>query len=131
MEAGIEAFDATILPRAPRLHVGGLCADGGDPLLAPPLTGYLSHPILPDRISYRSPLRNKNIDLPQLGDDLFRRVLLPWHVLILLDAIRHTSSRTTSTGVEQKMSVRPRPADLREASKQQKESVHQVRNFFP
>jgi hypothetical protein len=45
-------------------------------------------------------LRNKDIDLPQLGDDLFRRVLLPWHVLILLDAIRHTSSRTTSVGVD-------------------------------
>jgi hypothetical protein len=36
--------------------------------------------------------------LPQLGDDLFRRVPLPWHVLILLDAIRHTSSRATSVG---------------------------------
>jgi hypothetical protein len=36
-----------------------------------------------------------------LGDDLFRRLLLPWRVLILLDAMRHTSSRTTSVGVDQ------------------------------
>jgi hypothetical protein len=28
-------------------------------------------------------------------------VLLPWHVMVLLDAIRHTSSRTTSVGVDQ------------------------------
>jgi hypothetical protein len=32
-EAGVEALDVSILPRAPRLDVGGLCADGGDPVL--------------------------------------------------------------------------------------------------
>jgi len=57
-------------------------------------------PNLPDRLGDRDPLRNKDIDLPQLYDDLFRHMLLPWHVLILLDAIRHTSSRTTSVGVD-------------------------------
>ncbi len=39
--------------------------------------------------------------MPQFGDDLFRRVLLPWHVLILFDAIRLTSSRATSVGADQ------------------------------
>ena len=48
----------------------------------------------------------KEIVLPQLGDDLFRRLLLPWHVLILLDAIRHTSSRTTISGGGSLWSVR-------------------------
>jgi hypothetical protein len=43
------------------------------------------------------------MDLPQLGDERFRRALLPWHVLILLDAIRHISSRTTSVGLDEKM----------------------------
>ncbi len=38
--------------------------------------------------------------MPQPGDDLFRLVLPPWHVLILLDAMRHTSSRTTSVGAD-------------------------------
>jgi hypothetical protein len=32
-DAGVEALDIAILPRAPRLDVGGLCADGGDPVL--------------------------------------------------------------------------------------------------
>ena len=44
----------------------------------------------------------------RLGDDLLRRVLLPWHVLILLDAKRHTSSRTTSLGADQLVA----PADF-------------------
>ena len=46
---------------------------------------------------------NRNVDLPHLGDDLFRRVLLPWNVLILLDAIRHASSRTTAMGVDHRL----------------------------
>jgi hypothetical protein len=45
--------------------------------------------------------RRKCMHLLHLGDNLFRRVLLPWHVLILLDAIRHPSSRITSAGVDQ------------------------------
>jgi len=32
-DAGVEALDVAILPRAPRLDIGGLCADGGDPVL--------------------------------------------------------------------------------------------------
>ena len=32
-EAGVEALDVSILPRAPRLDVGGLCTDGGNPIL--------------------------------------------------------------------------------------------------
>ena len=66
-----------------------------------------------DRFGDRNPLRNKDIDLPQLGGDLFRRVLLPCHVLILLDAMRHTSSRTTSMGVDQ---PRSRDQSLRSAN---------------
>jgi hypothetical protein len=60
----------------------------------------LGHPDLPDLFSHRCTLPNKDIHRQQLGGDLFRRVLLPWHVLILLDATRHTSSRTTSVGVD-------------------------------
>jgi len=69
--------------------------------MAPPVLSHLGHPDLPDRVAHRRPLLNKDIHLPQLGDNLFRRVLLPWHVMVLLDAIRHTSSRTTSVGVDQ------------------------------
>ena len=32
-EAGIEALDVSILPRASRLDVGGLCTDSCDPVL--------------------------------------------------------------------------------------------------
>lgn len=32
-DAGIEAFDVAILPRAPRLDVGGPSSNGGDPVL--------------------------------------------------------------------------------------------------
>ena len=32
-EAGVEALDISILPRAPRLDVGGLGTNGGDPIL--------------------------------------------------------------------------------------------------
>jgi hypothetical protein len=32
-DAGVEAFDVAILPRAPRLDVGGLGTNGGDPIL--------------------------------------------------------------------------------------------------
>jgi hypothetical protein len=45
-------------------------------------------------------LRKKDIGVPQFGDDRFRCLLLPWHVPILLDALRHTSSRTTSMGAD-------------------------------
>ncbi|MBM3520873.1 MAG: spore coat U domain-containing protein, partial [Alphaproteobacteria bacterium] len=50
---------------------------------------------------------------PQLGDDLLRLVLLSRHILILLDAIRHTSSRTTSVGVDHyHWAYSPRPPIL-------------------
>lgn len=69
-------------------------------LLPPPAIRHLGHPNLLNRVGQLRPLRNKEIHLPQLGDDLFTRVLLPWNVLILLDAVRHTSSRTTSVEVD-------------------------------
>src|SRR5262249_24862784 len=44
-------------------------------------------------------LRNQNIDLPQLRNDLFRLVSLPCHCSPP-GCQRHTSSRTTSMGVD-------------------------------
>src|SRR6185312_9463601 len=52
----------------------------------------------------RTTLRNQHINLPQLGDDLFRRVSLPCHSSVLHQAISHTSGRTTSQGADQKSS---------------------------
>src|SRR5262249_13228448 len=48
-------------------------------LLAPPIIRHLAHADLADCIHHRLALRDQNIDLPQLRDDLFRLVSLPCH----------------------------------------------------
>src|SRR5215468_4796495 len=61
-------------------------------LLAPPIIRHLAHPDLADGVHHVLALRDQNIDLPQLGNDLFWFVSLPCHC-----SQRHTSSQTTST----------------------------------
>src|SRR5215813_14085799 len=68
-------------------------------LLAPPIIRHLAHPNLADGVRHGLPLRDQNIDLPQLRDDLFRLVSLPCHCSPP-GCQRHTSSRTTSMGVD-------------------------------
>src|SRR6478672_2120381 len=48
-------------------------------LLTPPIIGDLPHADLADRVSDVLALRDHNVDLPQLRDDLFRRVSLLRH----------------------------------------------------
>src|SRR5213078_1298129 len=48
-------------------------------LLPPPIIGNLAHPDLADGVGNVLSLRDKDIDLPQLRDDLFRLMLLPRH----------------------------------------------------
>src|SRR5262245_34574751 len=60
---------------------------------------HLAHPDLTDCIHHVLALRDQNIDLPQLRDDLFRLVSLPCHCSPP-GCQRHTSSRTTSMGVD-------------------------------
>src|SRR5262249_53939162 len=69
-------------------------------LLAPPIIRHLTHPDLADCIHHVLALRDQNIDLPQLRNDLFRLVSLPCHCSPP-GCQRHTSSRTTSMGVDQ------------------------------
>jgi hypothetical protein len=52
------------------------------------------------RFCDRSTLRGQHVNLPQLRDDLFSRVSLPWHTSVLHQAISHTSGRTTSQGAD-------------------------------
>src|SRR5262249_17879661 len=61
-----------------------------------------AHPDLADWVHHVLALRDQNIDLPQLRDDLFRLVSLPCHCSPP-GCQRHTSSRTTSMGVNQWM----------------------------
>src|SRR5215813_7471172 len=68
--------------------------------LAPPIIRHLAHPDLADCVHYVLALRDQNIDLPQLRNDLFRLVSLPCHCSPP-GCQRHTSSRTTSMGVDQ------------------------------
>src|SRR5215472_6771969 len=70
-------------------------------LLPPPIIRHLAHPDLTDCIYHVLALRDQNIDLPQLRDDLFRLVSLPCHCSPP-GCQRHTSSRTTSMGVDHK-----------------------------
>src|SRR6516225_9198440 len=70
-------------------------------LLAPPIIRHLAHPDLAHCIHHGLALRDQNIDLPQLHDDLFRLVSLPCHCSPP-GCQRHTSSRTTSMGADQK-----------------------------
>src|SRR5262249_61521051 len=67
-------------------------------LLAPPIIRHLAHPDLADCIHHVLALRDQNIDLPQLRDDLLRLVSLPCHCSPP-GCQRHTSTRTTSMGV--------------------------------
>src|SRR5262249_1338494 len=67
-------------------------------LLAPPIIRHLAHPDLADCVHHVLALRDQNIDLPQLRDDLFRLVSLPCHCSPP-GCQRHTSSRTTLMGV--------------------------------
>src|SRR5947209_2902623 len=48
-------------------------------LLSPAIIRHLGHPDLTDRIGNALALRDQNIDLPQLRNDLFRLVPLPRH----------------------------------------------------
>src|SRR5262249_15749887 len=68
-------------------------------LLAPPIIRHLTHPHLADCLHHVLALRDQNLDLPQLRDDLFRLVSLPCHCSPP-GCQRHTSSRTTSMGVD-------------------------------
>src|SRR5262249_47375059 len=74
-------------------------------LLAPPIIRHLAHPDLADCVHHVLALRDQNIDLPQLRNDLFRLVSLPCHCSPP-GCQRHTSSRTTSMGVDQPSSLR-------------------------
>ena len=47
-------------------------------LFAPAVIGQLRHADLADGIGYRCSLRGQHIDLPKLGDDLFRLVFLAY-----------------------------------------------------
>src|SRR5262249_26849428 len=67
--------------------------------LAPPIIRHLAHPDLADCVHHVLALRDQNIDLPQLRNDLFRLVSLPCHCSPP-GCQRHTSSRTTSMGVD-------------------------------
>src|SRR5262249_38657034 len=48
-------------------------------LLAPPIIRHLAHPDLADCVRHGLPLRDQNIDLSQLRNNLFRLVSLPCH----------------------------------------------------
>src|SRR4029078_1710450 len=68
-------------------------------LLAPPIIRTLAPPYRGDGVHHVLALRDQNIDLPQLRNDLFRLVSLPCHCSPP-ECQRHTSSRTTSMGVD-------------------------------
>src|SRR5438445_13182607 len=70
-------------------------------LLTPAIVGHLAHTDLPDRLRHALALRDQNIDLAQLRDDLFGLVALPCHYSPP-GCQRHTSSRTTSMGADQR-----------------------------
>src|SRR5712675_3610476 len=67
-------------------------------LLAPAVIRHLAHPDRTDRLGHALALRGQNINLPQLGDDLFRLVAPsrhhgpPW--------LNHSSGCTTSPGAD-------------------------------
>src|SRR5262249_20128266 len=76
-------------------------------LLTPPIIRHLAHADLADCVHHVLALRDQNIDLPQLRNDLFRLVSLPCHCSPP-GCQRHTSSRTTSMGVDQATYRTPR-----------------------
>src|SRR5262249_3404943 len=69
-------------------------------LLPPAVVSHLAHPDRADRFRYALTLRGQNINLPQLGDDLFRLVAPPWHSGPPCEQ-NHSSGWTTSAGVDQ------------------------------
>src|SRR5262245_47089317 len=75
------------------------CSVFSPPNRPPPIIRHLAHPDLSDCVHHVLTLRDQNIDLPQLRDDLFRLVSLPCHCSPP-GCQRHTSSRTTSMGVD-------------------------------
>jgi hypothetical protein len=64
--AGIEALDVAILPRATRLDVGGLCAHGGDPVLNR-LRNELGAIILPDVLRHAPEDEEVGQDVDDVG----------------------------------------------------------------
>src|SRR5262249_27635752 len=73
-------------------------------LLPPAVVSHLAHPDLADRFRYALTLRGQNINLPQLGDDLFRLVAPPWHSGPPCEQ-NHSSGWTTSAGVDHGQSI--------------------------
>src|SRR5204862_381002 len=67
--------------------------------LAIAVIGHLAHPDRADRLRHALTLRGQNINLPQLGDDLFRLVTLPRHCGPPSEQ-NHSSGWTTSPGVD-------------------------------
>src|SRR5215813_2071547 len=76
-------------------------------LRAPPIIRHLAHPDLADCVQHILALRDQNIDLPQLRDNLFGLVSLPCHCSPP-GCQRHTSSRTTSMGVDHRIAMAAR-----------------------
>src|SRR5690606_26190409 len=72
-------------------------------LLAPAVIRELRHADRANRFANRFSLRQQNIDLAQLRDDLFRLVLLLGHYNVLSQAQEPTSGRTTFQGADQKV----------------------------
>src|ERR1700704_5059638 len=68
-------------------------------LLAPAVIRYFAHPDRADCIANALTLRGQNVNLAQLGDDLFRLVALPWHRGPPREQ-NHSSGWTTSAGVD-------------------------------
>src|SRR5262249_55967951 len=95
-------------------------------LLAPPIIRHLAHPDLADCVHHVLALRNQNIDLPQLRNDLFRLLSLPCHCSPP-GCQRHTSSRTTSMGVDQSQPWRPAPAQGRRTPRSRRRAGGQGR----
>ena len=67
---------------------------------SPSVVRYFRHAYRPDRLRHRATLRRQNVNLPQLRDNLLRRVPLPGHSNLLLLARSHTSGRTTFQGAD-------------------------------
>jgi hypothetical protein len=72
-------------------------------LLAPAVVRDLRDADGADRVGHGLPLREQDIDLAQLGDDLLRFVSLPRHCGPPFRLQSHTSAWTTSKGVDQLM----------------------------
>src|SRR6516165_6338409 len=76
--------------------------------LAPAIVGHLAHADLADRIRHALSLRCQNVNLPKLGNNLFSFVTLPCHCGPP-GCQRHSSSRTTSMGVDHGLCPRLAP----------------------